>query len=86
MLSDDITNLCRAMFIQATEIDQSDPMHQQLMRFAGRLQACREQVLHLERACVPEAARRQLVIDLSDDRIVPFPKFKRPVPDEGGAA
>ncbi|MBO9419176.1 hypothetical protein J7481_06690 [Labrenzia sp. R4_2] len=86
MLSDDITNLCRAVFVKANGLPKDDPMQGYLMRIAGRLQCYRDQIQQLERARVPDSARASLVIDLSDDRIVPFPKMKRPIPDEGGAA
>lgn len=86
MLSDDITNLCRAVFFKANALQKDDPMQGYLMRLAGRLQCYRDQILHLERARVPEGARENVVVDLSDDRIVPFPKMKRPIPDEGGVA
>lgn len=86
MLSDDVTNLGRDLFIKANEFDRTDPMHTYLMKVAGRIQTYRNLVLQLERTVVPANARNPVVIDLTDDKVVPFPGFKRPIPTDGGAA
>lgn len=86
MLSDDITNLCRTMFLKANGMDPADPMQGYLMHVAGRLHSYREQIVHLERAAVPETVRLPVVIDLTADKVVRLPVVKRPVPDEDGAA
>ncbi|GGB55296.1 hypothetical protein GCM10011316_29200 [Roseibium aquae] len=83
MLSDDITNLCRTLFVKAQDFEASDPMHGYLLRIAGRVATYRDQIRQLEQAVVPGHARGMTVIDLSGDTVVPFPKARLPRPDGG---
>ncbi|ADZ70093.1 hypothetical protein [Polymorphum gilvum] len=90
MLSDDITNLCRNLFVKSAELGRDDPMHGYLMKVAGRLQALRDQAFELERARIAPQFRGPVLIDLSNDKVIPLARFKRPVRpqagDGGGAA
>lgn len=88
MLSQDLTNLCRDVFNQARETDDADT-RRYLDELAGRLQAHRDQAHALENTIIPREAATPVLIDLSDDKIAMFPRFRLPPPyggDNGGDA
>lgn len=90
MLSQDLTNLCRDVFLRARQTDDA-ATRQYLDRLAGRLQVHRDEAAALEKTVIPRQERAPVLIDLSDDKIAMFPRVCLPPPyggdnNDGGQA
>lgn len=85
MLSVDLTNLCRDVFLRAQQTDDA-ATRQYLDKLAGRLQVHRDEAKALENKAASGSEPRPVLIDLSDDKIALFPKGRLPRPHSGGDA
>lgn len=82
MLSDDLTNLCRDVFLRARETKDAGTCRY-LDKVAGRLQAHRDEAKALENAVARSGELKPVLIDLSDDKITMFPRRRLPRPVSG---